>query len=426
MRILSDKLPLRVAAGVSWSLHGSQSEARKEARKGSLVVVRKEREFVVGCIQQSVKSAAGIYAGALLLAQVEKDAILYEELGDGEAWLVAVRDGMPLPGFDIVADTATVQAQFSEALHYNPSASIYGSIDGAKATLIDALDKLQKRDIALTRMHRPAALKRRVLAALALVLCVAAAGGAFYLQQERLVEEQSALQKLMDVQITERSKLQRRAELADSFKKSIELRKRELHETVSPEAQFAAWVEFARKMPLSIDGWRVMDLDCDPARCLISWAASEGTMPHSAVKLPGATKNTVLQGNTMANAIKTEIAIPLVRNKATREQLLSPQMFVVALGALYKSSGLVAQAGPATDLIQVTPPAGLEGVNPAVVGKKGVITISGRGLVNIGLAVEKLGHPNVVLSRIRLANFGVTAMSALTTTLDGYYLEFAE
>src|SRR4051812_21513372 len=121
-----------IAVGIEWTLHDSIAEAKKAAAgKRNVLVVRKviSGECVQGVCKAPGKSRK-LQAGALLLASVAKDVLVYHSLGDGNAWVCAIREGIPLHGFDVVVDEKSAKSTLAEVMSYVPLAAIYGDTPG--------------------------------------------------------------------------------------------------------------------------------------------------------------------------------------------------------------------------------------------------------------------------------------------------------
>ncbi len=117
MRVLNNS---SVAVGIEWTLHESLAQAKKAvAGKKKILVARKtiSGECVQGICVAAPK-AAKLQAGALLAAAVANDVLIYHNLGDGNAWVCAVREGIPLHGFDLVADEESAKVTLAGTAGY--------------------------------------------------------------------------------------------------------------------------------------------------------------------------------------------------------------------------------------------------------------------------------------------------------------------
>ena len=187
--------------------------------------------------------------------------------------LVVLRDGQPVPGFDVIGRADMVAERINTFLQLS---------DGTAVRRLGAADLLGNVeeidwDLVLDEVNAKVRLKkipdvRRMLVALAAssVLFAAVFGGVTYklARDKRIADEQARIAS--DPNIVYESKI-------DGDLAAV---------TGTGQASLQRMIGGLKQIPLQIKGWRLSKVDCTPSLCNASWRRSYGNFAEFVQALP--------------------------------------------------------------------------------------------------------------------------------------------
>lgn len=292
-----------VAVGIDWTMPSNTGEARAEKKK-------KER---VGQSSVLMRSDAGqrwlgfhaavqgkVYAAGPLVGMVKADAVVYQPIGESDAWVCAIQDGMPAPGFDKVLSAAEARnlalewsSMFSNAVMIGDLEGAWKSIGDVFKVLDDALaDKaIQRKQIAVALLSN-GGMPVAKIAGFASVLILAGGlsyGVTWYLdvrqaqEDQKLSFEQAARVAMASAQSEAELVAQRQAAVA-SFKSQVDAAREANGARYSPASLWNALGDVRRKVPYSTRGFRPQSFDCSVSACRVTWLGA-GRLVSAADKL---------------------------------------------------------------------------------------------------------------------------------------------
>lgn len=407
MRIL-DKTS--IALGVEWTLHESITQAKRAVSgKKKILVARKiiSGECVQGICEAPQKGGKW-QAGALLVAAVANDALVYHSLGDGNAWVCAVREGIPLHGFDIVVDEETAKMTLAEVMSYVPSADIYGDIPGAKGSLEDLFALLTAKDKRSAQLVVPDSLVTVLLLVLGLLgLAGALFFGFLYYQKFSSMANSAALQLKSEEELRKA-----RAEFEAEVAKQREI----FWYAASPQAQFALWFDVLHKLPLSVNGWVPSSFSCDVNNCQVGWKRDPLALPSAVGLLPG--KGADSSFNPARTETKTTFDLTKLDQIRYGTGPKNIDQYLLDFGPVVPTVIWTMQAS--RNPITVVPPKDVPGLVPVTLGIEGTWKASTANLAALPALLQKLELPGMVLTSLKIANLP-RVMVLQTVELEGRY-----
>ncbi|WP_343649943.1 type 4b pilus protein PilO2 [Herbaspirillum sp.] len=187
--------------------------------------------------------------------------------------LVVLRDGQPVPGFDVIGSPAAVTERINTFLQLTDTGSV------RRVGALDLLGNVEEIDwdLVLDEVSAKVRLKRipdfrQILAVLAVsVVAVVAGFGAvtYKLAQDRkLAEEQARIAN--DPNIVYERKV-------DGDLAAV---------TGTGQDSLRRMIGGLKQIPLQINGWRLSKVECTPALCNASWIRSYGNFAEFGSALP--------------------------------------------------------------------------------------------------------------------------------------------
>lgn len=399
-----------VVVGIEWTLHDSVSEAKKAAAAKKHVLVA--RKVISGeCVQGLCKAppkANKLQAGALLAAAVANDVLIYHRLGNGSVWICAVREGIPLPGYDVVADEESAKATLAEVMSYVPNAEVYGDLSGAKGSLHDLFAQLTPADRKTAALRAPANLVL-VLSIMVAILLVAVIGLFIYqyLKQRMAASGPIAAQLQVDQDV-------RRARLA--FETEAKQARQSFLHTPSPSRQFEIWYDVLRNLPVSANGWTPGSFNCDLAACQVLWRRNERALPSTVAYLPGDATDQAF--NPTLNESTTRFSIATLAPVAHDAKRIETHKYFRDIAAGAGQFRLT--VGPTQTDVKVTPPEQAQGSEPVSLGLEGSWRASGTNPLIAPEFLRKIELPGVSLTAISIKNLDL-GRASYTIELEGRY-----
>lgn len=282
---------LNLAVGLQWKLHPSIAQARA-AVKGAKKTMFVRKMMGADCMQGIYEGPKkrGLLAGAMMVAEAEpaSDVLVLHEIGDGQAWVCAIRGGIPLQDYEEVVPLNKAHSLLAEAMGYLPKADIYGSATGARGTLEELLSRVDKRLKVKCQLQAP--INPLVPIGLGIGLFSLAGATAYGIHQhfkQAEMEKEGLRLSLLEMQRkeeVERAKVERqRAQDAE-----IAARRRTFWNAASPKEQMEVWMDAYRGLPLSHQGWVPAEVTCTQQECRVRWGRiNQRATPSGVETLPG-------------------------------------------------------------------------------------------------------------------------------------------
>lgn len=398
-----------IACGLDWSLFEAKKSAAKFLKKAKAAAFvfnkRVSGDFVVSFIEggkQQKIPRGDIYAGAILVGQIFKNAVVYQEFDDGGIWVCTIRDGIPLPGFDLVTDdTEEAERIFSESLSYVNDIHIIGTRDDAQFSLLDVLNRADKKALSFAKLDKTVS---PVLPVLALIILATSGFFAF----EFLMEEEPAPQNYIMPQLpTGESESEKKAQeeaqkreqmLIESFLAEVEKHK---HEFLSPGKNpiflYETWMSTIRQLPLSVRGWVLSQADCFVTHCDFRWVRHDArAIPSAAHDIPG--ENLQMTADYSIRRIKLPVAeIPDAGQKGDRLSY-AKIMDIPSFFAWQKDVVIIVDAPQ--DIVVSPPPQLTEKVAPVVLGKEGKLTINSKEISRVPHVLRFFDFQNIHIEKM--------------------------
>lgn len=385
---------LHIAVGLQWQLHESMKSAKRAVgnRKNIMFARRQIGAEVVQGLYECA-AAKGLYAGALMLAAASSDALVLESLGDGNAWMCAVKDGVPLPGFDVVAPESEARSLLAEAMNYVPDAELYGNVSGTYASLASVITAVSRQDAAKAALVSPA--NPFVTIALVFGLLMLASGGiySFYQYDKQQVLEREGLRlNLLEMQkneAIERARIERQREI----ERIVAEAQRTLWYAVAPHMQMMVWLSVVKSIPLSVRGWIPTEIECTGNVCRAHWMRrSAMALPSSARYLPGRLES--VNENEAISVVDSK-PVPLTEWSHGVEKWPIADLPVTVAS----EQQVTANFSAANELVAVpgTQP-------PVVLAKAGTWRIAGRNHILLLAALEHMHLPGLTATTVKFGS----------------------
>lgn len=373
-----------LVVGIDWTMPSDASEVRAERKK-------KERAGMATVLMQSNAGQRWLgfhapltgtaYAAALLVGMVKADAIVYQPLDDENAWVCAIQDGMPAPGYDRVLPASEARNTAIEWSSMFPSAEMIGELSGAQASLGDVvavLDEalqnksLQKKQIAVALLHSSGTAFKKAAGMVGVVVLAGglAYGVTWYLdvrqaqQEQQLSLEEAARRALASEHQKAELEARRQAALV-SFKEQIGSAQAAQQVRFAPTAMWEAVTRVRRSVPHSNRGFKPQAFECSAQMCRVNWLGTGKFVSASdKLHLPN------VERNLSADLVATSVyPMTVVQDRLPRAGVQSADelRFYIQSGLSMHMKSVVVEAAQAQS---VTPPPGTGGT-PAVVAEVG-------------------------------------------------------
>lgn len=423
-----------IALGVDWSMPSNAGEIRAEKKrraKDYSVLSSVSGQHWLG-FHEPV--AGKVYAGALLVAMVKPNAVVFHPIDEGNAWVCAISDGMPVPGrYDQVLPLAEARNTAIEWASLFPKAEMVGDISGAQASLADifgVLDEglkakaIQKKQIAVALLGKNGfSAKRAVgIGLIGIVIAGLAVGGMMYRELQRkqtetqMSLEEAARQASLNAQDKARFESELRAKVT-TYQGQIEAARRENEERLSPTALWAAFSVVRQSLPVSSHGYKPQSFECSVQQCRVTWLGA-GRFTTAAEKLLLPNVEATLTPDLTANSV---FPLTVVKDALPKSQARSAdelRFLIQSDFAIHARAVQVEAAQPVT----LAPPAGLNVVPEAVaqVGKWHMQVQGGTAVIDAKTIVRMIARWPMRITGIKYQP-GSTAFD-----LDGEFIFLSE
>jgi hypothetical protein len=400
MHIIND---LSLAVGLEWVLHDSIKEANA-ALKGKKNALFARHVAGGECVQAIVsradlprKNRDKLRPGALMVAAVAPNALVYYPVTEDLVWVCAVRDGVPLHGFDAVVGESDAQALLSEAMTYIQGADLFGPLSGSSRDLPDVIGSVDKKTANGIRFVRAGLPIVQILSVVGIVGAAIAAYVGYQAMTEKMSQERSITEAIAAQMRSEEDKKRRLAEAQAGYHAQIEQLRRSYMDAVAPADQFKAWMGVLAAQPASLGGWMIASAECDLSFCRIKWFKKDArAIPSMTGQLPGAPEGETLDEVTRAVAVSPGV---LVQWGVAAPTSFDPRDFAARIAWL---KGATFSPGASLSPLAPPPP---EGVAAITVGMEGSWTLSGDNARKVALVLDEMGHPGVFAESVRFGSF---------------------
>ncbi|WP_197485432.1 type 4b pilus protein PilO2 [Delftia sp. GW456-R20] len=267
--------------GADLTLCQTKSEASKRIRNSAmcLSLANGEGQYISVLSREFTSSQprAGVFINALAaIGTVDKNAIIYHELGNGLYWVGCVRNGIPLPSCDNITTAEGAGKALGEYFDYAPDGVLIGSSHDSLRSVAATLKKVDAKKRLLCQYKKPQSPYRTQV----IIICIVIAIGlmAFALQSLKIARDaaelarQAALARLnesarIDAEIQKYNK-----DVQDIVKNA----RAEIEATVSPREMVNVWLDYITQQPLQAGGFRLDIVSCDVKKCDLTWKALNG------------------------------------------------------------------------------------------------------------------------------------------------------
>lgn len=407
MQILNNS---SIAVGIEWTLHESLAQAKKTAAgKKKILVARKiiSGECVQGVCPAPPK-AGRLQAGALLAAAVANDVLVYHSLGGGKAWVCAVREGIPLHGFDVVADEESAKVTLAEVMSYVPTADIYGDIPGAKGSLEELLGHLSPKDKKNAELKAPdSPVLVLVLIGIILLLAIVAVFGLPLFRKMMEGYQTSAMQQRKAEEL-------RLAKMA--FDAEVAKERQIFWHARSPIQQFELWYGVLRSLPVSVEGWVPGGFTCDLNACQVTWKRDSRALPSAVVNLPG--KGSEQPFNPALREVTTSFPLKQLEPVQHPQGIVRPDKYLLDLSV--NTTPFLLVLNPSQSPKTVMPPPTVQGLAPVTIGNEGSWRLTGVNPLLLPQYLGKLELPGVAINTISIKSLNL-GRPQYTIEVEGRY-----
>ncbi len=260
----------KIALGLTWYAieaiddlaHASSELARKEKLHYGCVISSRGMA-VAGLSKRSARAPSG--AAWLATASSGEKVALMQPLGDGVFWGCAVKDGLPLPTFDVVGDLQAVASKMRPLANdetfkiFAPEGLLEGASQSDFGTLVQGVRAPKNIGVIVSGTSK------LILLAIAMVLV----GGVGYMwwanQQKSLASKNKVLQAQIAAQKAAAAVLGEKQEIIDKQKKAYAAALAEFEKKLGapPTLEVAkAWLDAVGTVELRPPGWRASQIDC--------------------------------------------------------------------------------------------------------------------------------------------------------------------
>lgn len=395
-----------IVVGLEWTLYESLAEAKKAVAGKKILLARR---IISGeCVQGVCKAphkGKKLQAGALLAAAAANDVLIYHSLGDGNAWVCAVREGIPLHGFDLVAEEESAKVTLAEVMSYVPTADIYGDIPGARGSLDELLAKVPAAARKSAQLSPPgsSAVLALLLVVVLLLLAVAVVG--FFLLQKSA--DQAPSLSLKNEEEFRRVKA--------AFEAKVAAERRVFWHASPPRQQFVRWYDCLRNLPVSSEGWTASVVKCTPEACQVTWKREARALYSPQVRLPGHS------GAPFDPALKEATTrFPMVQNEILAYAQGAPDTEKFLMDVSINPGLFKLTLNPSRTPITVAPPAGVQGLSPVTLGQEVNWKLEATNPLILPELLSQIELPGVTLNSMAITNLTL-ARPPYKIELEGRY-----
>ncbi|BEV16239.1 type 4b pilus protein PilO2 [Herbaspirillum sp. DW155] len=277
------KEQLAIAAGLRWvplsrgEKHKLFTQARTEGERSYCITPDGTQiGFFASTPRGHGKGRGALASLALLLSKncsLGGEELFAFHIDAERSCLIALRDGQPVPGFDVIGSTELVAERLHTFLQLADAKSVrrLGAVDLlGNAEEIDWDLVLEEADAKVRLKKIPDIRQILTVMALSAVLVGAVAGAVTYklARDRKIAEEQARIAN--DPNIVYDGKI-------DDALASV---------TGTGQTTLQQMIAGLRQIPLQINGWRLNKVECTPALCNATWRRSYGNFAEFGQALP--------------------------------------------------------------------------------------------------------------------------------------------
>lgn len=292
-----------IAFGLSWELlekgqkQKLQAQALAQGHTHHVVSIESEQ---IGFLKlaKGPREKRPIYSAALLLSETVSlggDEVFVFRLDDARFVLVALKNSMPVPGFDLIGSAATITKAASDYLSLPHKHEVRRCGDAeilSGAETFDFAIPLESMDRSLPRLKtipdvRKMLFQAAVLAGLLLSLVIGWAGWSYFEAQD----EAERLQRESDPNVLyEQNFLNSAGSIKGLGTSGIK-----------------AMAATLARIPLEVGGWSLMSIACQATECVATWSRNYGNYADFDDNLPPDVKQKPEYGFIAADAKNTQL-----------------------------------------------------------------------------------------------------------------------
>lgn len=282
--------------GMEWELAQDKEDAKsllkQSGNKGRVAITPPGDDRTwFGYAEASQKGIAA----AAVVAEVLQDAIIAAPLPNGQVWLCATAQGMPIPSHDLVidGDVELVRSRVLEWMGYFPGAAIYADVNGASGTAeemwqrIDAAivaGDLSKLQLKRLQVIKPASGAQLVVVLAVVAVIAAGAGGWHFFLREKPLSAAELAKRRAAGQAAQTAASERMRKEAAIYAHFDAIDKRQLFWKDALKKDALAWLAQIDKLPVVSNGYMVERGECNEGGCTIKWKP-RGPAPSMAARL---------------------------------------------------------------------------------------------------------------------------------------------
>lgn len=401
-----------VALGIDWTMPSDSKEVRAQKKKQAELAEHAKDAFVLMTSDTGQRwlgfhapVAGKVYAGALLVAMVKPNAVVYQPLGDGHAWVCAIQDGMPVVRHDKVLPAHEARDTAIAWSSMFPQAEMIGDLQGAQAGLADVLAVLndglesktiKKKELTFALLSTTGLPVGRIaLAVGAVVFGAAAAYGVTWFtdvrdaqSKDKLTLEEAARQSMASAEAKAQVEAAKKAAQA-TMQTQVEAARAAQASRIVPVSFWSAMTAVRGTVPISLRGYKPQTYECVPATCRVSWLGA-GRFVRVADKLllPNVERNlsAELTATSAYPLVTRQGAMPRSRAESGEELRLLLQSALSVHGKNFTADA------PQPVSITAPPAAGLQPVVVAEVGKWKLQMQGASAYLDAGALVELMNR----------------------------------
>lgn len=411
-----------VAVALDWQvLPGLTSESKEidalaklaGTKIGSVVADEGTGVTILGL---SSTNTTGTTCGAAWLAKASarESIVLIEPLEDGRLWLCAVRAGLPVPGLDIIIDSAELAQRLPEFIQDGQDPRICSTLDSltdfgyanvSPQSFAELVANTKPEKLARIAGTSPVLIVGGVAVAVALAGWL---GGGAYL--DKLTNEKTAAasaevsrkQQITNIELARKNAAARRDQAVAMLRTNV------LGQP-SMTSMMQAMLGSVEAVPTSLAGWNLAGFDCMPNVCQATWtrtpvgtvvgflqqAESKGWQVKAAA---GNVATTLYLVDSQARSA----GVDDLAEEAIFRPAFESKLQLLQLAGMHYGFSAAAPVEPVATAQKGMPPIAASSL-PAVQAlpwKMGKATVRGVNLFTLRGTPDYLEHPGVAIKRI--------------------------
>lgn len=339
----------RIALGLQWSFLADRAELRRVLKRDAVpgyAVAGCDDGLLYGAFDEVPAGRTLPCAGGLLVGQLLRDAIVYQDLGNGQVWVCAVRDGLPLPGVDRVCGAGEAERLMQDVQLHSQRLDmpLIGSLPQASLALAELLEQTEPAMLSQARLRRPVTQAQYALRA-AMALGVLACLGIVWQILHR--EAPQVVAPMLEEIGLPVNRAEIEARYRDAVQQQLNAERSRLLERPDFAAAGEAWLREVRGLPFAVGGYKPRLLSCTGQNCRVDWdwQASQFN-PQDLERLPGLLLPAAAAMERATRA-QTELSLQVAAKRLTPWSVQEVDKQVLSLGSRLQKLGARAEITPA-------------------------------------------------------------------------------